>query len=63
MTTDGALDKAQTLDWLLGTVAEAMHTEVLLLDPDMPQTSPPAGWSGLASPAHRWSAMAERSGW
>jgi CBS domain-containing protein len=36
MTTDGAPDKAQTLDRLLGTVAEAMHSEVLLLDPDTP---------------------------
>ncbi len=36
MTTDETLDKAQTLGRLIGTVAEAMHTEVLLLDPDMP---------------------------
>ncbi len=36
MTTDEKLDRAHELDDLLGTVADAMRTEVLLVDPDTP---------------------------
>ena len=36
MTTDELLDTAHPLDGLLGTVADAMRAEVLLIDPDTP---------------------------
>lgn len=36
MITDEALDTAHELDGLLGTVAEAMRAQVLLIDPDTP---------------------------
>jgi CBS domain-containing protein len=36
MTTDERLDRAHALDGLLGMVADAMRTEVLLVDPDTP---------------------------
>jgi CBS domain-containing protein len=36
MTTDALLDTAHELDGLLGTVADAMRAEVLLVDPDTP---------------------------
>jgi CBS domain-containing protein len=36
MTTEEGLDRARTLDGLLGTVADAMRSEVLLIDPDTP---------------------------
>jgi CBS domain-containing protein len=36
MTTDEQLDRAHEPDSLLGTVADATRTEVLLIDPDTP---------------------------
>lgn len=65
MITNAAIDGRHTLDRLLGTVADAMHADVLVLDPDTQRTSPLTDWSGLACPARPWSAvmtMAGRSG-
>jgi hypothetical protein len=46
-----------TLEQLLGTVAEAMTTPVLVLDAETPPALPHGGWSTAASRARRsWTA-------